>query len=414
LEEYIRDCHQFPLSLLLPDHVKHKKAGKGYNLPRHMETDPNQLLPHSLPFAKMHGLGNDFVMVKDVDLDLALRGLLETAGKNLDVVATLSRLAQLVCDRRFGIGADGLIVAVSPDTSDNSAGFLAEKIVSAYPFYKQCDLAWIYINSDGSSSDMCGNGLRCLAYFARENAKCESERRWPQSDRFKVATRAYPVNVTVLNSLTGSAGGATNEPRQRFISTSLAAPEVKFVGEKLTLGDIALSATAIDMGNPHCVIFDCPELELTQYQGCMHGILSGASAAFVEKFPARLLDLAHQIQGLSIFPQGVNVEFVLPQGRDRAVVYVVERGCGPTLACASGAAAVVAAGVIEERLNRQCCVILPGGELEVTWSSLDNLIELNGPAQIAFSGEFPLDDRLCFSDLLANHSSCESREELPA
>ena len=387
-----------------------------------METAaPNQLPPYLLPFTKMHGLGNDFVMVKDVDLDFVLRSALAKAGEalsgaeNIDASAVLSRLAQAVCDRRFGVGADGLIVAVRP----HGAAGLLEKIVAAYPSYRQCDLAWIYINSDGSSSDMCGNGLRCLAYFARENADRESENHWPKGESFKVATRAYPVNVTVQQSALGSAGGGDHYSRQshqlliRMVRTQLAAPEIKFVAERLTLGDITLSATSIDMGNPHCVIFDCAELELTQYQGCMRGISSGASYAFAGKFPSRLLDLAHQIQGLSLFPQGVNVEFVLPQGRDRAVVYVVERGCGPTLACASGAAAVVAAGVMEERLNRQCCVILPGGELEVTWSSLDNLIELNGPAQIAFSGEFPLGDSFGCSDL-QEHSSCESREELPA
>ncbi|MFA7339112.1 MAG: diaminopimelate epimerase [Candidatus Obscuribacterales bacterium] len=389
-----------------------------------METAaPNQLPPYKLPFTKMHGLGNDFVMVKDVDLDLVLRSALARAGevppgaKNIDVVAALSRLAQVVCDRRFGIGADGLIVAVSCHGAD---GLLIENIVTAYPSYKQCDLAWIYINGDGSSSDMCGNGLRCLAYFVRANADKEGKSRWPQSDNFRVATRVYPVAVTVLEPNLCSAGGAADNSRQahqllkRMVRTQLAAPEIGFVAERLTLGDITLSATAIDMGNPHCVIFDCAELELTRYQGCMQGISSGAAAASIEKFPSRLLELAHQIQGLSIFPQGVNVEFVLPQGRDRAVVYVVERGCGPTLACASGAAAVVAAGVMEERLNRQCCVILPGGELEVTWSSLDNLIELNGPAQIVFSGEFPLGDSFYSPDLLVKHSSCESREELPA
>lgn len=389
-----------------------------------METAaPNQLPPYKLPFTKMHGLGNDFVMVKDVDLDLVLRSALTRAGevppgaKNTDVVAALSRLAQVVCDRRFGIGADGLIVAVSCHGAD---GLLIENIVTAYPSYKQCDLAWIYINGDGSSSDMCGNGLRCLAYFVRANADKEGKSRWPQSDNFMVATRVYPVAVTVLEPNLCSAGGGADNSRQahqllkRMVRTQLAAPEIGFVAERLTLGDITFSATAIDMGNPHCVIFDCAELELTRYQGCMQGISSGAAAASIEKFPSRLLELAHQIQGLSIFPQGVNVEFVLPQGRDRAVVYVVERGCGPTLACASGAAAVVAAGVMEERLNRQCCVILPGGELEVTWSSLDNLIELNGPAQIVFSGEFPLGDSFYSPDLLVKHSSCENREELPA
>ena len=407
------------LHWLLPDHVKHKKAGRGYNLPRYMETPAhNQLLSHSMPFTKMHGLGNDFVLVKEVDLDAALQSAKGPAD-NFDFAAAVSHLARTVCDRRFGIGGDGLIVAVR---LNRLAEFCGQKMVASYPSYEKCQFAWIYINSDGSSSDMCGNGLRCLAYFARHNAGLEPNCGWPQSNNFIIATKAYPVAVTVSESTTtakaaarkGSAGGGAKTNAITTVRTQLDAPEIKFVAQKLVVGDITLSATAVDMGNPHCVIFDCAELELTQYQGCMQGISSGASATFAEKFPSKLIKLAHQIQSLSVFPQGVNVEFVLPISRERAIVYVVERGCGPTLACASGGAAVVAAGVTEARLNRQCCVILPGGELEVTWSSLDNLIELNGPAQIAFSGEFPLGDSFCSADFQSNHSACVSREELPA
>ncbi|CAN5435104.1 diaminopimelate epimerase [soil metagenome] len=388
-----------------------------------METlDHHQSQSRSLPFTKMHGLGNDFVMVNEVDLGNALCPA-QGQADNFDFAAALSQLARLVCDRHFGIGADGLIVAVRPSRVSE---FLGEKLVAAYPSYDKCQLAWIYINSDGSSSDMCGNGLRCLAYFARNNDIVQPNSGWPQTNNFIIGTNAYPVAVSLCDTAStvkgpsrkGSAGGgakiAAIPVGLQTVRTQLAAPEIKFVAEDLQIGDITLSATSVDMGNPHCVIFDCAELELSQYQDCMHGISSGASATFVEKFPGRLLNLAHQIQSLSVFPQGVNVEFVRPLTRDRAVVYVIERGCGPTLACASGAAAVVAAGVTEARLNRQCCVILPGGELEVTWSSLDNLIELNGPAQIAFFGEFKIDDSFYSSDFQLNHSACDSREELPA
>ncbi len=344
----------------------------------------------------MHGLGNDFVMVKDSDL---ARAFVALKLESVDAAAALSRLAGKICDRRFGVGGDGLIVAVSLKAPQA----VVASLIASYPAYKSCDLAWIYINSDGSSAEMCGNGLRCLAYYARlcgldEAGNHDKRLSWPQQNSFTIATSVYAVEVNIdlagrdLDAPTGGGSGSYNLCTVR---TSLAGPDFesataagKFVSGTIALSDITLSATAVSMGNPHCVIFDSPALNLGQYQGCMQGICDGDSSSFLEKFPQPLIDLAHQIQSHALFPQGVNVEFVLPQGRDRALVFVVERGCGPTLACASGAGAVVAAGVIEERLNRQCCVILPGGELEVAWSSVNNRIELNGPAQLAFAGTF--------------------------
>ena len=361
----------------------------------------------------MHGLGNDFVMVKDSDLaalfgpeKIAERG--EHKSDPAALTAALSALARSICDRRTGVGADGLIVAVQLPLRYS----VFQELIETYPSYSECSLAWIYINSDGSSSDMCGNGLRCLAYFA------ESEALLPAciGATFSIATRAYAVDV----NLSAPAGGGIENTRT--VSTTLAAPAfgtTKSNSEKtvaLALGDITIGAVAVDLGNPHCVVFDCPELDLAQYQGCMQGICTTANTAAahpsLEKFPPRLLELAHQIQSLPLFPQGVNVEFVLPQGKNRAVVYVVERGCGPTLACASGAAAVVAAGAIEGHLNRQCCVILPGGELEVAWSSVDNRIELSGPAQIVFKGEFPVSGASFFAPHFPVTAPCF--EELPA
>jgi len=375
----------------------------------------------SLPFTKMHGLGNDFVMVEDSDLASAFAAL------ELDQVngaaAALSQMARLICDRRFGIGADGLIVAVSIKAPQA----VVADIIAAYPGYESCDIAWIYINSDGSSAEMCGNGLRCLAYFARLCAAEEGGKAWPQENNFKIATSVYAVEVNI--ELPGNAAAPTSGGNAiALVRTTLAGPDFdgatvvgKFVNGQIELADITLSATAVNMGNPHCIVFDSPSLNLQQYQGCMQDICNGDSSNFLEKFPSALIDLAHQIQSHTLFPEGVNVEFVLPQGRDRALVYVVERGCGPTLACASGAGAVVAAGVIEERLNRQCCVILPGGELEVAWSSLDNRIELNGPAQLAFAGTFSVSRNSFVSSALKGASvtalaagSSSVKEELPA
>ncbi|MBK9201806.1 MAG: hypothetical protein IPL73_05075 [Candidatus Obscuribacter sp.] len=106
-----------------------------------------------------------------------------------------------------------------------------------------------------------------------------------------------------------------------------------------------------------------------------------------------MLALSEQIQSLSLFPSGVNVEWVQVVSPSQVHVYVVERGCGPTLACASGAAAVVAAGVKQGLLKRQCCVILPGGNLDVDYleGDMQDQIELTGDAKFVFEGEILLD-----------------------
>jgi diaminopimelate epimerase len=97
---------------------------------------------------------------------------------------------------------------------------------------------------------------------------------------------------------------------------------------------------------------------------------------------------APKIQMDPFFPQGVNVEFVEVQDRKHADVYVWERGCGPTLACASGAASVLVAGVLEDRLDRTAVIRLPGGPLTVSWNELNNKVQITGPARIAFEGQF--------------------------
>jgi len=178
-------------------------------------------------------------------------------------------------------------------------------------------------------------------------------------------------------------------------------PADKFVDQEISVGGRNLLATCISMGNPHCVIFEQEGLSLFGYAADIKAAHDGGRA--LQKFPEELLQLAGDIQKLSIFPQGVNVEFVRTEGQDpdTACVFVVERGCGATLACASGAAAVLAAGVISNRLNKKSYVILPGGKLECSLTGCgddqgsmqagaeykqNQYIELTGPATRAFSG----------------------------
>ncbi len=284
-----------------------------------------------LPFTKMHGLGNDFVLVRKEDLAASIMGKEILADwKNCG-----SQLARMLCDRHFGIGADGFILVSPPED-------------------KKCEVAWTFLNSDGSSSDMCGNGLRCLVLFHRFTDQKEGQ--------FFVETNigAIPVSFNGAEQITID----LKEPRleSELIPFRGNNSMKEVVKQKIVAGGTSFTATCLSMGNPHCVIFE-PSIEENRYFG-----------------------YAPQIQKLVEFPQGVNVEFVRVLSRDKAKVKVYERGAGATLACATGAAATLVAGVLENRLDRKATIELPGGHLEVEWCQEDNHVRLTGPANFSFTG----------------------------
>lgn len=359
----------------------------------------------SLPFSKVQGIGNDFVLVTEETLGGLYRERLE--GKNqADATKTfkafLSELTRTVCNRHRGIGADGLIVAIRKSYLDGATTYCRtlKAIVNDYADGKDADYSWVYVNSDGSYATMCGNGLRCLTLFMlREGWLGELKAPGPT---FAVSTEKYPVSVQIVSY----APDLNGQMKSAVVKTRLAAAKIEFVKKEISLAGGAVLATSVDMGNPHCVIFDCAGggkgmIDWGGYPLDMPGGPSLSGKSQPEKkssATSNLLALSHEIQSLSLFPNGVNVEWVHLEAEDRVKVYVVERGCGPTLACASGAAAVVAAGVKEGLLKSQCCVILPGGELSVTCSDdqdgdpSGNYIELTGDAEFVFSGCVPVAD----------------------
>lgn len=285
-----------------------------------------------LPFTKMHGLGNDFVLVRKEDLASSSFGQEILA----DWQKRGSHLARTLCDRHFGIGADGFILVSPPDDT-------------------QCEVAWTFLNSDGSSSDMCGNGLRCLALFHRSNDQ-------NNNNYFFVQTNigAMPVSFNGAEQITID----LKEPilQSERIPFRASASSRQVVQENIVAGGAPFTITCVNMGNPHCVIF-APPIKESEY-----------------------FNFAPQIQNLEQFPEGVNVEFVKVVSRDKAQVKVFERGAGATLACATGAAATLVAGVLENKLNRKATIELPGGSLEVEWSEADNHVRLTGPASFSFTG----------------------------
>lgn len=288
-----------------------------------------------LAFSKMQALGNDFVIVSDA----ALASAVTQSNAFESWQAGQAELARVLCDRHFGIGADGLIVAKPTDRAD-------------------CQLSWQYINSDGSPARMCGNGLRCLALWAVLNE-------WVSSLEFSVSTQIGPVPVRFdsADQITIDLGVPILESGGIPVSGQQRSPVLR---EALNVSGMTLYFTGVSMGNPHCVVFN-PSLDCKDYER-----------------------VANEIQSLPLFPEGVNVEFAKIESRGHVRVEVWERGCGRTLACATGAAATLVAGVLEEHLDRKARIDLPGGSLVVEWSELDNRVRLSGPARMTFSGSVDL------------------------
>lgn len=277
-----------------------------------------------MKFSKMHGLGNDFVIVNAL------------AEKKL---GNLEELAKRVCHRNFGIGADGLILVLPSE---------------------EADIRMRIFNSDGSEPEMCGNGIRCFArYIYQENIV--------PKEVIRVETLAgiiVPRLITEGSLISGiqvDMGPPVLVPDKIPVRGFASGP---VVDEPMEVDGLTLSITAVSMGNPHCVVF-VPDLD----------------AVFFDT-------LGPKLETHPAFPRKTNVEFVQVINNEKVKVRVWERGAGPTLACGTGACAVVVAGSLSGRTARKVTVGLPGGDLEVLWDQHVNRVYMTGPAVEVFRGEF--------------------------
>ena len=274
---------------------------------------------------KMQGCGNDFVIL---DYEEFLKFNL-----------SMSDTAKALCDRHFGIGADGLII---PDTLEESA-----------------DIGWYFYNSDGSTAQMCGNGMRCFAKYV-------FDRGLVQKNEFSVKTLAGIISPKILEN------GEVQVNMSKPVLKSELIPFIPHdnMNYKMAVKNIVFEGNAISMGNPHFVIFVSPEEDLMKLAK-EYGPLIETSAEFPEK---------------------TNVEFVKILSLDKIKLCVWERGCGITLACGTGACASVVAGILKGCLNNSVEVELPGGKVRIDWEG--NKIRtakdvfLTGPADYVFEAEF--------------------------
>ena len=274
-------------------------------------------------FSKMHGLGNDFVVVNGFKEHLS------------DTV--LPKLAKRICDRNFGVGGDGLILVIPSDTAD---------------FFMRM------MNPDGSEAEMCGNGIRCAAKFAYEQG----------------ITTADPVRVETLGGLkvidlvksnekvTAARVNMGNPRLDRTEIPSFMPGTGPIINEPLALGDRTIFVTCVNMGNPHCVSF----------------------VEDVEKYPVRII--GQEVEVHPSFPERTNVEFIQVISPKEIRMRVWERGAGETLACGTGACASVVASILNGKTERSVVVHLNGGDLEIQWPE-DGPVMMTGPAVEVFTGE---------------------------
>jgi diaminopimelate epimerase len=282
----------------------------------------------TLGFAKYQGTGNDFVMVLDL------------GGSRPLAAAEISAL----CDRRFGIGADGTI-RVTGDGSD------------AAPFFMD------YANADGSQAEMCGNGIRCVAAFLHDEGLAPGV-------AFPIRTRAGTkrVELDVRDGRVASVAVEMGTPAFTLAAIPMRGPAWEtFLGEPIELGEgWVAKASAVSMGNPHLVVF-------------------------LEDEPARV-HVSHVGPALERdprFPEGTNVEFAQVQD-DHIAARVWERGSGETMACGSGACAVAVAANEAGLTPRSTIVRFPGGDLGVERRE-DGSVRLSGPAERVFDGDVDLE-----------------------
>jgi diaminopimelate epimerase len=277
-----------------------------------------------LPFTKMHGAGNDFIVIAP-------------DGEERDWPA----LARRMCDRHFGVGADGILLVLPSDVAD---------------------LRMRIVNADGSEAEMCGNGARCVAKYAVERGLVPSE-------RFRLETGAGVVAVEAVRDAGGAVTSArVSMGRPRFFPSDIpvsieAEPPLRNVS--LTVDGQTVAVTILSMGNPHAVHF---------------------WARPVPAYP--LAQVGPRMEHHPAFPNRTNFEIARVLDRGRIEARVWERGVGETLACGSGACAVAVAARILHLVDDLVEVALPGGTLTVEWDGAGDVL-LSGPVEEVFAGTWP-------------------------
>jgi len=271
-----------------------------------------------MKFWKMQGLGNDYIVIDNRDEKIRED---ET-----------NELARKLCERRFSVGADGLLLVYDSAIADARMRIF---------------------NADGGEAEMCGNGIRCFAKYCYENNIAKKK-------ELKIETLAG-IKKVWLTIRDGEVKGAKVDMGSPVLERS-GIPMLgrgTCIDEDLEVNGERFKVTCLSVGNPHCVIF----------------------VKDIKNFPVH--QIGPKIEGHKLFPKRVNVEFVKVLNKGELSVRVWERGCGETLACGTGACASVVAGNLLKKVDNKATVHLLGGDLEIEYSGS---ILMTGPAEKVFEG----------------------------
>ncbi|KAJ1454436.1 hypothetical protein M885DRAFT_465191 [Pelagophyceae sp. CCMP2097] len=288
----------------------------------------------ALAFSKYHGLGNDFLLVDN--------------RESSEPKVSPDEAAKM-CDRNFGIGADGVIFVL--------------------PGKDGADFTMRIYNSDSTEPEMCGNGIRCMARYLDAELKVKG-REIDGGNEYLISTGAGPIVPVVRGDGQITVDMGPPELRAEKVPTKLAATTADgtALASSCVVAGETFETTCVSMGNPHAITF-----------------VEDVDAFDLAKF-GRQMSAGHPM-----FPKNVNAEFVECISRTHFKMRVWERGAGPTLACGTGACAVAVAAMLTGRADRSSAVTvsLPGGPLIIEWREADGKIYMTGPAEFVFSGELP-------------------------
>ncbi len=274
-----------------------------------------------IKFTKMHGCGNDYIYIN---------GFVETIEDKPSFV-------QKVSHRNFGIGGDGVIF-INPST-------IADFEMEMY-------------NADGSRSEMCGNGIRCVGKYVYDYKLTNQTKIQVES----MGSIKY-LELFVKNGKVDKVRVDMGEPILEAKKIPVLSEDEQVVAKKIEILQNSYEMTCVSMGNPHAVVFveEVANLELDK--------------------------IGPLFEHNSLFPNRINAEFVKVIDESNVDMRVWERGTGETLACGTGCCATCVACVLNHKTNNQITVHVLGGEIEVEWNREDNRIYMTGPAVTVFDGE---------------------------
>jgi len=288
-----------------------------------------------MKFTKMQGIGNDYVFVDCFH----------------ERVTNPTKIARAISDRHFGIGSDGLIL-ICPS--------------------KKADARMRIFNADGSEAEMCGNGIRCVAKYVYEHRLAKAGpavlmgngTKYPASFKIETGAGILAVGLALQNKEVQKVCVNMGEPRFRPKEIPVKLAGERVIEHKIEVAGEKLAMTCVSMGNPHAVFF-CDDVAAVELE-----------------------TIGPEIENHNLFPKRTNVHFVEVETKSRFKMRTWERGSGQTAACGTGACACAVAAAVTGRCGRSSTAQLPGGELQLNWSTEDNCVYMTGPAVEVFEGQW--------------------------